>query len=38
MEAPLDAAARLCANQLVAMDAPVADAKPAQAPAAAVGG
>lgn len=37
MEEPLDAAARLCANQLVAMDAPVAVAKPAQAPAAAGG-
>ena len=32
MQEPLDDAARLCANQLVAMDAPVADVKPASAP------
>lgn len=33
MKEPLDDAARLCANKLVAMDAPVADAKPAMAAA-----
>lgn len=35
MKEPLDDAARLCANKLVAMDAPVADTKPAMAAAAA---
>jgi hypothetical protein len=33
MKEPLDDAARLCANKLVAMDAPVADAKPVVAAA-----
>ena len=37
MKEPLDNAARLCANKLVAMDAPVADAKPAIASAATPG-
>ena len=37
MKEPLDDAARLCANKLVAMDVPVADAKPAIASAATPG-
>ena len=38
MKEPLDSAARICANKLVAMDAPLADAKPAVAAAVATPG